>query len=101
MREDPEPLPASCCMQVSCVCGEAARNARALLLVLLLFTTRTAVLYWLSVNGYQDSSFSTWPWLLWWVRWLMRQPVAAAAGGQQPYLNPSAHTACAGVVALC
>lgn len=24
--------------------------------------------------GYQLSSFSTWPWLAWCVRWLMRQP---------------------------
>ena len=24
--------------------------------------------------GYQDSSFSTWPWLAWWVRWLILQP---------------------------
>ena len=25
----------------------------------------TAFLYWLSVKGYQLSSFSTWPWLPW------------------------------------
>jgi hypothetical protein len=40
----------------------------------------TAVLNWLSVKGYQLSSFSTWPWLPWCVRWLMRQPGAATAG---------------------
>jgi len=34
----------------------------------------TASLYWLSVMGYQLSSFSTWPWLPWCVRWLIRQP---------------------------
>ena len=30
--------------------------------------------YSFSVVGYQDSSFSTCPWLAWCVRWLIRQP---------------------------
>ena len=35
---------------------------------------RTMFSYSFSVVGYHDSSFSTCPWLAWWVRWLIRQP---------------------------
>ena len=28
----------------------------------------TSADHWLLVTGYHDSSFSTWPWLAWWVR---------------------------------